>query len=137
MAKSSGFNLNIKVKINKADKIIKDHGLDENGRITQFLRNEADRLMNPFIPYENGMLRRLKNYPSNSKIKYTSPYSHYQYIGKKAKGASRPKGIKRKISNEKLKQHTPGTGPEWDKLMLENKGKELVQSVQNEVKKGK
>lgn len=131
---ASGFN--IKVKINDANKILKDHGLDENGRIIQYIRDEADRLMNPFVPMQNGMLRRLKSYPDTSKIKYTSPYAHYQYTGLKAKGASKPKGIKRKISSEKLSYHTAGTGPEWDKLMMQQKSQELVKDIQNYVKRG-
>lgn len=131
---SSGFNL--KIKINDANKILKDHGLNQDGRVMQYLTTTADRLMNPFVPMQNGVLRRLKTYPSASKIKYISPYAHYQYKGLKAKGASRPKGIKRKISNEKLNYHTAGTGPEWDKLMMQQKGKELIQDVQNYVNKG-
>ena len=131
---SSGFNL--KIKINDANKILKDHGLNQDGRVMQYLTTTADRLMNPFVPRQNGVLRRLKTYPSTTKIKYISPYAHYQYKGLKAKGASRPKGIKRKISNEKLNYHTAGTGPEWDKLMMQQKGKELIQDVQNYVNKG-
>lgn len=131
---SSGFNL--KIKINNANKIMKDHGLNQDGRVMQYLTTMADRLMNPFVPMQNGVLRRLKAYPSPSKVKYISPYAHYQYKGLKAKGASRPKGIKRKISSEKLNYHTAGTGPEWDKLMMQQKGKELIQDVQNYVNKG-
>lgn len=133
MANSS---FNLKIKINDANKILKNHGLNEDGRVMQYLTTTADRLMNPFVPRQNGVLRRLKTYPSPTKIKYISPYAHYQYKGLKAKGASRPKGIKRKISNEKLNYHTAGTGPEWDKLMIQQKGKELIQDVQNHVNKG-
>ena len=132
---SSGFNL--KIKINDANKILKDHGLNQDGRVMQYLTTTADRLMNPFVPMQNGGLRRLKAYPSPSKIRYTSPHSHYQYTGLKAKGASKPKGIKRRISSEKLNYHTPGTGPEWEKLMMEKKGKELIKDIQNYIKKGK
>ena len=132
---SSGFNL--KIKINDANKILKDHGLNQDGRVMQYLTTTADRLMNPFVPMQNGGLRRLKAYPSPSKIRYTSPHSHYQYTGLKAKGASKPKGIKRRISSEKLNYHTPGTGPEWEKLMMEKKGKEIIKDIQNYIKKGK
>lgn len=132
---ASGFS--IKVKINATNKILKDHGLNENGRVIRYMRDTADRLMNPFIPFENGVLRRLKTYPSPSKIRYTSPYSHYQHTGLKAKGASKPKGIKRKISNEKLQYHTSGTGSEWEKLMIKAKGKELTRDIQNYIKRGK
>lgn len=133
---ANGFNFNVKVKLNSVNKILKDHGLNEDGRVVRYARDEADRLMNTFVPFEGGNLRRLKSYPSASQIKYISPYAHYQYKGLKAKGASRPKGIKRRISNEKLNHHTPGTGPEWEKLMMEKKGKQLVKDVQNYIRKG-
>ena len=133
---ASGFNISIKVKLNSANKILKDHGLNKDGRVVQYARDTADRLMNPFVPFENGGLRRLKAYPNTSTIKYISPHAHYQYKGLKAKGASKPKGIKRKISSEKLKYHTPETGLEWEKLMMEKKGKELIKDVQNYIKRG-
>ena len=72
----------IKTKINSSSKIIKDHGLDENGRVQKFVRDEADRLMNPYIPFQGGGLRRNKTYPNNWTIKYTSPDAHYHYTGK-------------------------------------------------------
>ena len=63
--------LDVKVKMNSVNKILKDHGLNKDGRVTRFLRDDADRLMNPFVPMDNGMLRRNKTYPSNHEIKYT------------------------------------------------------------------
>ena len=74
---------NVKVKMNSINKILKDHGLNKDGRVTEHLRTTADRLMTPFVPGgAGGELAKLKTYPSNHKIKYTSPYAHYQYLGK-------------------------------------------------------
>ena len=56
-------------------------GLDKNGKVTKYLRDTVDRLSNQFIPFESGGLRRLKNYPNNYSIKYTSPDAHYHYNG--------------------------------------------------------
>ena len=75
--------LNVKVKMNPVNKIIKDHGLDKDGRVVRRLRDTSDRLMMPFIPGgAGGQLAKLKTYPSNHEIKYTSPYAKYQYYGK-------------------------------------------------------
>ena len=63
---------NVKVKMNSINKILKNHGLDKDGRAVRYLRNTADRLMNPFVPMDNGMLRRNKTYPKNNEIKYQS-----------------------------------------------------------------
>lgn len=140
MAKS-GFNFNVKVKMNKTSKIIKDHGLDEKGRVTRFLRDEADRLMTPFVPGgSGGMLAKLKTYPNNYSIKYTSPYAHYQYTGKLmlAKNGSSwaKKGEKKYYTSKKLKYHTSGTGDHWDKMMMQRRGKELAKDVENYIKTG-
>ena len=137
----SGFNFNVKVKMNKTSKIIKDHGLDKNGKVTAHLRNTADRLMTPFVPGgSGGMLAKLKTYPNNYSIKYTSPYAHYQYTGKLmlAKNGSSwaKKGEKKYYTSKKLKYHTSGTGDHWDKMMLQRRGKELAKDVENYIKTG-
>lgn len=134
----SGFK--VKVKINNVNKILKDHGLNEEGRVIKFLRDDADRLMNPYIPMDNGMLRRNKTYPSNHEIKYISPYAKYQYYGKLmlAKNGSSwaKKGEKKVETSRNLKYHTSGTGPKWDKLMLQRHKNDLVKDVENYIKSG-
>ena len=65
------------------------------------------------------------------------PYSHYMYKGKKAVGASRPKGVKRKISSKPLNyQGTPKRGAEWDKRMMNDRGQEVCKDVENFIKRG-
>ena len=129
--------LDVKVKINDTKKIIKDHGLDENGRVTEFLRDDVYRLYEPYVPRENGNLYRQVAFPNNYSIKHISPYSHYHYKGKKAIGTSRPKGVKRVISNEDMKyQGAPKRGPEWDKRMMNDRGREVCKDVENFIKHG-
>ena len=142
--------LNVKVKMNSVNKILKVHGLNKDGRVTRFLRDDADRLMNPFVPMDNGMLRRNKTYPKNNEIKYTSPYAHYQYTGKMyispTLGVSgiplkngrwwSPKGEKKIPTSKKLKYHTSGTGAHWDKLMMQRRKNDLVKDVENYIKNG-
>lgn len=48
MAKGSGFSF--KIKMNATNKILKDHGLDKDGRVVRYARDTADRLMAPFVP---------------------------------------------------------------------------------------
>lgn len=132
--------LNVKVKMNPVNKIIKDHGLDKDGRVVRHLRDTADRLMNPFVPMDNGMLRRNKAYPKNNEINYTSPYAKYQYYGKlmldKNGSAWAKLGEKKVKTSKKLKYHTSGTGAKWDKLMLQRRKNDLVQDVENYIKNG-
>lgn len=129
--------LNIKVKMNNTKKIIKDHGLDEDGKVTKFLRDDVYRLYEPYVPRENGDLYRNVTYPNNHSIKHIMPYSHYMYKGKAAVGVSRPKGVKRKISNKPLQyQGAPKRGAEWDKRMMNDRRKEVCKDVENFIERG-
>lgn len=133
--------LNVKVKMNSINKILKDHGLDKDGQVTKYLRDSADRLMTPFVPGgSGGELAKIKTYPSNHEIKYTSPFAHYQYLGKLmlAKNGSSwaKKGEKKHYTNNKLKCHTSGTGAKWDKLMLQRHRNDLINDVENFIKSG-
>ena len=136
----SGSGFTVKVKINSTNKILKDHGLDQDGRAIRFLRDDADRLMNPYIPMDNGMLRRNKSYPSNHEIKYISPYAKYQYYGKLmiAKNVSSwaKKGEKKVLTSRNLKYHTSGTGPKWNELMMQRNKNTLIKDVENFIKTG-
>lgn len=85
---------------------------------------------------QTGTLKNTKTYPNNHSIKYTSPYAHYMYKGKKAIGASKPKGVKRKISNQALKyQGAPKRGAEWDKRMMNDRKKDIVKDIENFIKR--
>ena len=133
--------INVKVKMNPVNKIIKDHGLDKDGRVVRHLRDTADRLMMPYIPGgAGGQLAKLKTYPSNHEIKYTSPYAHYQYTGKamvaENGSAWAKKGEKKHYSGKKLKYHTSGTGPKWNELMMQRRKNDLVKDVENYIKSG-
>ena len=143
--------LNVKVKVHSVNKILKDHGLNEDGRVTRHLRDEADRLMMPFVPGgAGGQLAKLKTYPSNHEIKYTSPYAHYQYTGKMyispTLGVSgiplksgrwwSPKGEKKQKTSKNLIYHTSGTGAKWDKIMMQRRKNDLIKDVENYIKSG-
>lgn len=132
---NSGFN--ITVKMNQASQIIKDHGLDENGRVTEFLRDTVYRLYEPYVPRNIGNLYRQVTFPNKHSIKHIVPYGHYHYKGKKAVGPSKPKGVKRKISGIDMQyQGAPKRGPEWDKRMMNDRGKEVCKDVENFIKNG-
>ena len=93
--------------------------------------------MDQYIPFQSGILKNTKTYPSNHEIKYISPYAHYMYKGKVAIGASKPKGIKRTISGASLKYSgAPKRGAEWDKRMLADRKRDLIKDVTNYIKSG-
>lgn len=127
----------VNVNMNNVNKIIKDHGLDKDGKVTKYLRDTVDRFCDPYIPFNMGPLKNDKEYPDNQSIKYISPYAHYHYKGKKAIGPSRPKGVIKKISNIDMKyQGSPTRGPEWDKRMMIARRDDVIKDIENFIEKG-
>lgn len=96
-----------------------------------------DRFCDSYIPMNVGILKNTKTYPNNHSIKYVSPYAHYHYKGKKAEGPSRPKGVKRTISNVNMKYSgAPKRGPEWDKRMMNDRKKDIIKDITNFINSG-
>lgn len=147
-------NFTYKLKMNSTNQIIKDHGLDENGKVTEFLRDTVYRLYEPYVPRDNGNLYRQVVYPNNHSIKHIVPYAHYMYKGKvyisptlgvsgvviNAEGNERwwsPKGELKKKTNKDLKyQGSPKRGPEWDKRMMNDRRNDVCKDVENFIKNG-
>lgn len=75
---------NFKFTMNSPSKILRRLGVEKDGRANKFLRDEVDRLCDPYVPMDRGTLKHMKVYPSNHEIKYIAPYAHYMYKGKKA-----------------------------------------------------
>lgn len=95
------------------------------------------RLYEPYTPRDNGNLYKQVTYPNNHSIKHTVPYAHYMHKGKKAIGASRPRGIKRIISEMDMKyQGASKRGAEWETRMMNDRGQEVCRDVENFIKSG-
>lgn len=132
---------NVDIKINSAEKIIKDHGLDDNGSVTEHFRNTVDRFMDPYIPSASTDLKKLKIYPNKYTIKYISLYSHYHYKGKlmlTKSGSSWAKlGEKKYYTNTDMRyQGAPKRGPEWDKRMMNDRKQDVINDIENFIKSG-
>lgn len=121
-------------------KLYRNIGLDKSGKVTRYLRDTVDRLSNPFIPFQSGGLRRLKTYPNTYSIKYTSPDARYHYNGElmltKSGSSWAKKGEKKYRTGKKMRYHTSGTGPKWDKLMIQRHKNDVIRDVQNFIDRG-
>ena len=74
----------IKINLNASAKIVKRLGLDEKGSATRFLRDDVDRLSDPYVPMSNDSgvhMKDNKTYPSDHEIEYRGPYAHYHHTG--------------------------------------------------------
>lgn len=124
-------NFKTKIDIKPVEEILKRHGLENNGAVTLFFRNEVDRYSDPYVPFKKGSLKNNKSYPNSYSIKYNSPHSRYQYHGKVMIGKA-PK----KVTNRDLKYNeAPKRGAEWDKRMWNDRGKEICKNLEEFIKK--
>lgn len=82
----------------------------------------------------------MKTYPNSHSIKYTSPYAKYHYNGisylTKSGSSWAKKGEKKYSSGKKMRYHTSGTGPKWDKLMMQRRRNDVIRDVQNFINRG-
>lgn len=133
--------MDIKLHLKSTTQIIKEHGLDEDGYTTKFLRDTVDRFCDPYIPMGSGMLKNTKTYPNNHTIKYTSPHAHYMYKGilmVSPTGSSyAKKGERKHYTGKSLKyQGAPKRGAEWEKRMMNDRRADVVRDLQKFIKNG-
>lgn len=99
----------IHLQLNPAAQVLKEHGLDIDGKAQLFLSSEVKRLCDPYVPFRDGPLKDTA-VVGQTYVDYITPYARRQYYEKNYKH----KGIR---------------AMQWDKRMMADKGKELVQSV--------
>lgn len=124
--------------------IVAKLGLEPNGAVQKFFTNNCYRHMDKYVPRDDGNLRANVDIEPDHII-YKSPHAHYVYEGilyvdpKTGKGAfhnkdygfwSRPNTTKIR-SNKKLKYHTPGTGPYWDRAMVNAEIQVVIKETEN------
>ena len=131
----------VKLKLKNINIIEKNHGLEKDGKVTEFLRDTVDRFCDSYVPMESGALKNHKSYPTKHEIKYTSPYAHYLYKGTlmlAPNGSSYAKlGERKHYTGKSLKiKGSPKRGPEWDKRMLSDRKKDIIKDVTNYIKGG-
>lgn len=99
-------------------------GIDKNGRVQKYFTKRCADYMDQYIPKDKGNLRLIKDIQSNY-IVYESPYARYQYYGVRGDGTHQVENYT-----------TPGTGPYWDKRMWSVHRDDIIEEVQNEIKRG-
>ena len=116
----------VNVDINTA-RILKERGLGGDNRAQVYLASEVKRLSDPYVPMQSGTLKNTAVVASDgSSVTYVQPYAHYQYYGKVMAGRA-------------PKQYTGGDltysgggmrGAQWDKRMMADKSRELVNNLE-------
>lgn len=139
----------VKVEMQPIQQILKNHGLDSNGRVQLYVTNMISRRMTRYMPFQSGVLATdLKFVKSPTEIEVEGPYARYQYYGKVMVNSVTGKGP-RYIPNVGLrykkwtvlrvtdrdleydKTKNPDAGPFWDRALLAKEKSQMIQEVQN------
>lgn len=122
---------NIFVDFNDYKTVLKNHGLDENGVIQKQFTNEVHKLSDPYVPYQNGVLKN-NSHIGNDYIIYDSAHARYHWYGKLMVGSA-PK----ELTNIDMSYNgSPTRGPKWVERMWANSSDEIISNLQNMVDRG-
>lgn len=98
-------------------------GIDPEGRVQKFFTNTCYKHMDKYVPMDQGDLRTIVDLRTNT-ITYEMPYARYQYYGIREDGTH-------KVQN----YTTSGTGPYWDKKMMSIESQDVIDEVQDYIKR--
>ena len=139
----------VKVEMQPIQSILKNHGIDSNGRVQLYVTNMISRRMTRYMPFQSGALAtKLKYVASPTEIQVNAPYARYQYYGKVMVNAATgngpayipgvgyryKKGTVLAVTNRDLeydKTKNPEAGPFWDRALLAKEKAQMVQEVQS------
>lgn len=138
----------VECKLDGANAILKEIGLDEGGKVQRFFSSEIMRISNPYLPFKGGALQASARLTDKGDgIIYDTPYARYHWYGKlmvdpvTGKGAfynpqtgrfwSRPNTPK-VLTNTDLKyKGAPMRGPRWvERAWIDHKD-EIIKATQD------
>lgn len=129
------------VKMKPTGVIIARLGLEPGGDVHRFFTHTCRMKMDEFVPYGTSQYHLRENVEEGvDYVRYKSPYAHYQYRGilyvDPETGSSWARKDTTKVATSKpLTYHTPGTGSYWDRRMVSAKMDEVIEEVQNYIRR--
>lgn len=128
--------LNIRTNISTA-RILRQRGLGDSTEARQALAEIVKNYCDPYVPMSAGSAEHMKEQvdiaTDGSKIIYSVPYAHYQYHGEVMAGRA-PK----QYTGEAIDYHgAPMRGKEWDKRMMADRKRDVVQAFDAYFRRGR
>lgn len=136
----------VEVKVKPVAQILKDHGLEKNGRVQRYWTSIVSRRITRYMPFKSGVLATKLKLQTASKITVLGPYARYQYEGRamvNAKTGKGPafirgvgyrykKGTVLKATSRTLNYDTtknPDAGPLWDKRLIASEQNDMIDEM--------
>ena len=116
-------------------------GINPGGDVQRFFTHTCRMKMEEFVPYGISAYHLRENVEEGKDyVKYKSPYAHYMYMGilyvdPETKSSWARKDVTKVPTNRQLTYHTPGTGAYWDKRMVSAKMDEVLQEVEDYIRR--
>lgn len=129
--------MKVDVKINSTSKILKDHGLDKNGKVQMFHTQNILRRIQKYMPYRHGDLIKLMIASTNirePKIVVPGPTAKYLYYGYAMEGTAPKRVTNRELNYTKTKN--ANAGPLWDKRLIAAEKKAIAAETENYARRG-
>lgn len=116
-------------------------GLDERGRVQQFVVNEVLKLSEPYVPFAEGDLKGSGHTEDGTDIVWNTPYAHYMWegivyedpllhcAGFKTENGWRSRKDVEKVPTDRKLEYGNGKrrGDHWVERMLQDGGLEEVE----------
>lgn len=83
----------VTVKINSLQKLLSDRGLENGGQVQMFIDNETMRLMEPYMPFDTGMMAHsmpASTTPGSGEVHVNTPYAHRRLLSARHNGLRGP-----------------------------------------------
>lgn len=119
--------MRMKTKVPKADKLMKEVGVDNAGRVQKLVTEEVLKRIGKYMPRRTGELEDAKtDIASPTRILTRGPYARYVFFGVSRSG----KPLRY------TKTGNPLAGPHWDRRMVKAEGRSIVRAVRRKIERG-
>lgn len=107
---------NVKIKMDKTQKILLKRHLNNNGEAQMKFSKECAKGMNNYVPFQTGRLKDIDVVVNKNNVTYEAPYAKKEYYTNKGNG-------RQGTSQGGLR------GKHWDKRMWVDKGYRIIKTI--------
>lgn len=121
--------------------ILRRRGMGSSNDLRQYIASEVKRFSDPYVPFEQGILKNASIASDGGTITYGAPYAHYHWVGE-IYGPNIPLGDEgffsrgpKSPTGRQMEYHgAPMRGPKWTERAMADRKDDLEQSVKAFIK---
>lgn len=132
--------MDMRLEMKELSQLMKERGIQNSGKVQEFIDQETIRLMAPYTPMLTGILEKSATLGTNigsGHIQQNAPYARYQYYGKlmisSTTGSAWSRGESKVLTDKNLeynKSQHPKAGPYWFERMKADKKEQILRGAQ-------